>query len=147
MQDLYQARGNFLARLSPHSSCTAVTVSLRSLCCLSATCYVAVYNMPQARKRHFLSHLYIKINILPRQARDEHRENSKRGAVFSQGFARWVRECESCGLTVLRRAFPEETYEIAAAAFPELLHSAADDFEMIEIRTIDEGDGDGDGDG
>jgi hypothetical protein len=30
----------------------------------------------QARKRHFLSHLYIKINILPRQARDKHRENS-----------------------------------------------------------------------
>ena len=32
----------------------------------------------QARKRHFLSHLYIKINILPRQARDKHRENSKK---------------------------------------------------------------------
>ena len=30
------------------------------------------------RKRHFLSHLYIKINILPRQARDNHRENSKK---------------------------------------------------------------------
>ena len=36
----------------------------------------------QARKRHFLSHLYIKINILPRQARDEHRENSKKGPFF-----------------------------------------------------------------
>jgi hypothetical protein len=34
------------------------------------------------RKRHFLSHLYIKINILPRQARDKHRENSKQSAVF-----------------------------------------------------------------
>jgi hypothetical protein len=32
----------------------------------------------QVRKRHFLSHLYIKINILPRQARDKHRENSKK---------------------------------------------------------------------
>eukprot|EP01046_Picozoa_sp_COSAG06_P014156 COSAG06_NODE_870_length_11857_cov_5.075693_7_plen_58_part_00 len=32
----------------------------------------------QVRKRHFLSHLYIKINILPRQARDEHSENSKK---------------------------------------------------------------------
>eukprot|EP01046_Picozoa_sp_COSAG06_P037866 COSAG06_NODE_4316_length_4368_cov_30.639026_4_plen_263_part_00 len=30
------------------------------------------------RKRHFLRHLYIKINILPRQARDKHRENSKK---------------------------------------------------------------------
>jgi hypothetical protein len=30
------------------------------------------------RKRHFLRHLYIKCIILPRQARDEHRENSKK---------------------------------------------------------------------
>jgi hypothetical protein len=34
----------------------------------------------EARKRHFSSTLYIfeKINILPRQARDKHRENSKK---------------------------------------------------------------------
>jgi hypothetical protein len=32
----------------------------------------------QARNRHFLSHLYIKCIILPRQARDKHRENSKK---------------------------------------------------------------------
>ena len=38
------------------------------------------------RKRHFLRHLYIKINILPRQARDEHRENSKK-VPFSQAAA------------------------------------------------------------
>jgi len=31
-----------------------------------------------ARKRHFLRHLYIKIIILPRQARDKQRENSKK---------------------------------------------------------------------
>jgi hypothetical protein len=37
-----------------------------------------------ARKRHFLRHLYIKIIILPRQARDKHRENSKK-VPFSQG--------------------------------------------------------------
>ena len=30
----------------------------------------------QARKRHFLSHLYVKCIILPRQARDKHRGNS-----------------------------------------------------------------------
>jgi hypothetical protein len=30
-----------------------------------------------------LSHLYIKTNILPRQARDKHRENSKKDAVPS----------------------------------------------------------------
>ena len=29
------------------------------------------------RRTAFLSHLYIKTNILPRQARDKHRENSK----------------------------------------------------------------------
>jgi hypothetical protein len=28
------------------------------------------------RKRHFLSHIYINAIILPRQARDKHRENS-----------------------------------------------------------------------
>jgi len=32
----------------------------------------------QVRKRHFLRHLYIKTNILPRQARDKHRKNSKK---------------------------------------------------------------------
>jgi hypothetical protein len=42
----------------------------------------------QVRKRHFLSHLYIKINILPRQARDKHRENSKKDAVFRTSLLR-----------------------------------------------------------
>ena len=32
----------------------------------------------QVRKRHFLRHLYIKVIFLPRQARDKHRENSKK---------------------------------------------------------------------
>ena len=32
----------------------------------------------QVRKRHFLRHFYIKCIILPRQARDKHRENSKK---------------------------------------------------------------------
>jgi hypothetical protein len=34
------------------------------------------------RKTAFLSHLYIKTIILPRQARDKHRENSKKAAVL-----------------------------------------------------------------
>ena len=38
----------------------------------------------QVRKRHFLSHLYIKCIILPRQARDKHRESTQKSAVFSQ---------------------------------------------------------------
>jgi hypothetical protein len=40
-------------------------------------------------KTAFLSHLYIKMNILPRQARDRHRESTqKRDAVFSGAEAR-----------------------------------------------------------
>jgi hypothetical protein len=35
-----------------------------------------------AQETAFLSHLYVKTNILPRQARDKHRENSKKDAVF-----------------------------------------------------------------
>ena len=49
-------------------------------------------------KRHFLRHLYITTNILPRQARDKHRENSKKSGVFPIGpnkSDRWRR-----GLTV-----------------------------------------------
>ena len=34
------------------------------------------------RKRSVFSHLYIETLILPRQARDKHRENSKKDAVF-----------------------------------------------------------------
>jgi hypothetical protein len=37
------------------------------------------------RKTAFLSHFYIKTIILPRQARDKHRENSKKDAVFRTG--------------------------------------------------------------
>jgi hypothetical protein len=37
----------------------------------------------RVRKRHFFRHLYIKCIILPRQARDKHRENSKK-VPFSQ---------------------------------------------------------------
>jgi hypothetical protein len=37
----------------------------------------------ECEKTAFLSHLYIKTNVLPRQARDKHRENSKTTTVFS----------------------------------------------------------------
>jgi len=36
----------------------------------------------QVRKRHFSSHLYIKCIILPRQARDEHRESTQKKCRF-----------------------------------------------------------------
>jgi hypothetical protein len=39
-----------------------------------------------SEKRHFLRHLYIKTIFLPRQARDKHRENSKRVMRFSQEY-------------------------------------------------------------
>jgi hypothetical protein len=41
------------------------------------------------RKTAFLSHLYFKPNILPRQARDKHRENSKKMPFFAgrRGYA------------------------------------------------------------
>eukprot|EP01046_Picozoa_sp_COSAG06_P089781 COSAG06_NODE_36141_length_451_cov_0.732955_1_plen_45_part_10 len=35
------------------------------------------------RKTYFLRHLYVKMIILPRQARDKHRKNSEKGR-FSQ---------------------------------------------------------------
>jgi hypothetical protein len=38
----------------------------------------------QGEKTGFLSHLYIKVIFLPRQARDKHRENSKK-ARFVEG--------------------------------------------------------------
>eukprot|EP01046_Picozoa_sp_COSAG06_P013622 COSAG06_NODE_828_length_12054_cov_67.028440_10_plen_383_part_00 len=43
----------------------------------------------QARKRHFLSTFYIKMIILPRQARDKHKKNSKKSGrpVFLQVLA------------------------------------------------------------
>ena len=39
---------------------------------------------PKVRKRVFSRHLYIEMIILPRQARDNHRENSKQSTVFLQ---------------------------------------------------------------
>ena len=42
------------------------------------------------KKTAFLSHLYIKMLILPKQARDKHRKNSKKGAVFVQQQSGWV---------------------------------------------------------
>jgi hypothetical protein len=47
----------------------------------------------EVRKRHFLRHLYIKCIILPRQARDKHRQSTQKSAVFSQASssgAAWV---------------------------------------------------------
>jgi hypothetical protein len=49
----------------------------------STTSAEYVYTPPTCeRKTAFLSHLYLETIIFPRQARDKHRENSKKGAVF-----------------------------------------------------------------
>jgi hypothetical protein len=62
-------------------------------------------DLQQVRKRLFLRHLYIKPNILPRQARDKHRENSKRETVLCRSsrrsfirsaFGGLRRPCRSC---------------------------------------------------
>ena len=37
----------------------------------------------KVRKRHFLRHLYIKCIVLPRQARDKHRESTQKRMAFS----------------------------------------------------------------
>ena len=39
--------------------------------------------LPEVRKRRFFSHLYINAIILPRQARDKHRGNSKKGRFLA----------------------------------------------------------------
>jgi|EP01046_Picozoa_sp_COSAG06_P033719 hypothetical protein len=49
----------------------------------------------EVRKR-LLSHLYIKCIILPRQARDKHRESSKKGARFVEGEHSAVCGCAWC---------------------------------------------------
>ena len=45
------------------------------------------FNVVQVRKRLFLRHLYIQCIILPRQARDKHRENSKKVPFSRRRFA------------------------------------------------------------
>jgi hypothetical protein len=67
------------------------------------------------RKRHFLRHLYIKCIILPRQARDEHRENSNKvpfslssTACFTHGLAYGVNAgiLEKSAFAPVRRKSP-----------------------------------------
>ena len=52
----------------------------------------------QVRKRHFFRHLYIKMMILSRQARDKHRENSKKEAVLSQHAAKQLARAQAAHL-------------------------------------------------
>jgi hypothetical protein len=45
-------------------------------------CTERALRMP-CEKRHFFSNLYIKTIVLPRQAQDKHRENSKKMPFFA----------------------------------------------------------------
>jgi hypothetical protein len=60
------------------------------LCCVSQRSRQNSRTPPVGSKRSgkktgFLSHLYIKVIFLPRQARDKHRENSKKARFFRRG--------------------------------------------------------------
>jgi hypothetical protein len=56
----------------------------------------ALKEVGAVRKTAFLSHLYIKTIILPRQAQDKHRENSKQMPFFAGMAGRTVRDAQSC---------------------------------------------------
>ena len=76
-------------------------------------------------KRHFLSHLYIKTNILPRQARDKHRENSKKrvavqlkkdGRPFLHFSAQW-NTLHVDGVRQVRARFPNGNPQVRDPPF------------------------------
>ena len=65
-------------------------------------------------------------------------EQAERSCVLVQmptrpGFARWEREMDRFELSVSRRPFPSTTFEVASAAFPGLITSPMEDFEIIEV--------------
>ena len=53
---------------------------------IHAVCFIATTTgADRCGKRHFSRHLYIKINILPRQAQDKHRESTQNEDTFALG--------------------------------------------------------------
>jgi hypothetical protein len=51
-----------------------------------------MYAWIECEKTAFLRHFYLKTKILPRQARDKHRENSKIDYRFLAGRGCWMRQ-------------------------------------------------------
>ena len=45
-------------------------------------CLLMCFNFPMVKKRHFLRHFILKCIILPRQARDKHRESTQKRVAF-----------------------------------------------------------------
>jgi hypothetical protein len=60
--------------------------------------------LSKGEKTVYLSHLYIKTIILPRQARDKHRENSKKRAFSHQELRRPLRPARMGGTARMRWA-------------------------------------------
>jgi hypothetical protein len=56
----------------------------RSLPYGMATEVECIFELHPGKKTGFLSHLYIKVIFLPRQARDKHRENSKKARFVAE---------------------------------------------------------------
>ena len=66
--------------------------SLMSTCCQTRLCFTRIQRQGQSKslawavriekRDYFLSQVYIKIIILPRQARDKHRKSSKNSTFF-----------------------------------------------------------------
>jgi hypothetical protein len=66
-------------------------------------------HLSEVSKRHLLSHFYIKMIILPRQARDKHRESTQKSAVFFQLVDRPRQRHRGCEKRISRAIF---TYHI-----------------------------------
>eukprot|EP01046_Picozoa_sp_COSAG06_P043484 COSAG06_NODE_5700_length_3313_cov_3.423460_5_plen_119_part_00 len=93
---VYPFRSNdILYRVATGASAAAAGELSGSILALSHT---------EVRKRHFLSHLYIKTIFLPRQARDRHRENSKRDR-FRAGLCHGISPSKSLDYLI----FPTKT--------------------------------------
>eukprot|EP01046_Picozoa_sp_COSAG06_P066339 COSAG06_NODE_16692_length_986_cov_1.705750_1_plen_203_part_00 len=86
----------FHLQASAECETAAGAVNIPGVCVLDET--TTIEGLQRCEKRHFLSHLYIKTNILPRQARDKHRENSKKSGVFRRAACEGASWCSTIRL-------------------------------------------------
>jgi hypothetical protein len=68
------------------------------------------------------SHFYIKMMILPRQARDKHRENSKKDAVFGTGM---IQSPGSAGQALHGRPYAFQVRAVLNGVTPSKANTAA----------------------
>ena len=69
-------------RFVSNSTVTSIPTGSDALTALGAFQFNIALKVPWVRKCVFLRHLYKEMVILPRQARDKHRENSKKDAFL-----------------------------------------------------------------